>query len=1075
MTIELRQDVPLPEYVETDEQALDLLRFAMRKVEVDVGDLIGWDTETHAKHIPIPKAPPDPITDTVTFWSLCFATDESGERQYRRWCLQQQHFMTFAPLLEHPQACITAWNAKYDAHIAWNCNINVWNATIIDGLAMAQLHDENRREYSLKACARDWCGLHMTPYKALFDIDVHGNKAKEFETSLYDLDPGLVIDYASYDAYACLKTAEWIRDRLSTTLIHPNGRTLWDHFCEFEIPFTRTLWRMERRGLPVDVAYLREQIPRAEKEIDELEREVNRISGRPVNIKSPAQLSALFFNSQNPEQPKNPKSKPILAGFGLKPIKMTKGGSRLPQPSMDEEVLTLLGEMDGVPGNIAKSVLRCRKLHKVKSTYMESLVAMAEYFPDGRVHPNFHQFGARTGRLSTTNPNCVDGETEVLTSRGWVRFDELGAGSDGTVQGLVAQWDAESNKIEFTEAQFVKQDYEGEMIHVENKHIDLLMTPNHRCPLGNRQTSKMEVLTADNYKEDKIQLHGAPLDSASSIDLTNDQIAFILAVQADGHWHDGGIDFAVWKERKKDRLVDILAGMGAEFSSNINKNGKYRIRVLAGDAPKLAYKYLGETKLFGSWVLGLSQEQMSFFSREVFFWDGCWERKTMYASCKKTNADWVQAVLTLCGKRAKVRKYNTPEGHQDSWQVDCTSTNYSMTTNAKKSTIPWSGPVYCVTVPSGFFLIRRNGKACITGNSQNWPRPDNDKFGIRQSLVAPPGKKLIVSDWQQLEMRIMADRSQDPKMIQAIMDGKDLHSFTAGEMEDGISYEEVAAAKKVDEPDDRQRWLKSLRQGMKAVGFGIIYGAGPSKIAENITINEEDAWRVIETMDTDELETLVARKMKDNPVLSVAQAQRLVGEAEIAKGKIEAYFRVFPRVKAFMDGTPSNCKYHMTFDLLGNQQYRPGKSDPDIPYNWDVVPGDGVLSLTRTGHVKPFGFVQTYLGRYRRLEDIDHRQYQFRGHAEREATNVVIQGTAADLAKGAMLRVEGNKELNLMGVELLNQVHDELVLEAPEEHAEEALAIVEECMLHPFVEGEDPLCVPIPIDGKICDNWSEAK
>lgn len=764
MSIELRQDVPLPEYIETDEQALELLRFALRKVEVDVGDMIGWDTETHAKHIPIPKKPPDPITDTVTYWSLCFADTSSGERLYRRWCLQQQHFLMFAPLLENPLACITAWNAKYDAHIAWNCNVNVWNATIIDGLAMAHLHDENLREYSLKARARDWCGLNMTPYKALFDMDVNGNKAKEFVTSLYDLDLGLVVDYASYDAFSCLYAAEWIKEKLIATVIHPNGRTMWDHFCEFEIPFTETLWRMERRGLPFDVPYMKGQIPIAQEEIDNIERKINRISGRPVNINSPPQLSALFFNPQEP-QGEDSKGRPILPGFGLKPVKMTKGGSRLPQPSTDEEVLTLLGEIAGAPGDVAQQILRCRKLYKMKGTYMEALVTMAEYFPDGRVHPNFHQFGARTGRLSTTNPN-----------------------------------------------------------------------------------------------------------------------------------------------------------------------------------------------------------------------------------------------------------------------------------------------------------------------SQNWPRPDGDEFGIRKAMAAPPGKKLLVSDYEQLEMRIMADRSQDAKMIQAIRDGKDLHSFTAGEMEDGVTYEEVAAAKKAEDPDDRQKWLKGLRQSMKAVGFGIIYGAGPSKIAENITINEEDAWRVVETMDAEELGNQIARKMKDNPLLSVEQAQRLIGEAEIAREKINAYFRVFPRVKAFMDGTPGNCKFRMQNDLLGNPQFRPDNSDPNVPYNWDVIQDRaGAQWLTRTGHAKPFGFVQTYLGRYRRLEDIDHRQYMYRGHAEREAVNTVIQGTASDLIKGAMLRIESNPELNMMGVQMLNQVHDELVLEVPEEYAEAALPIIEECMMHPFVPGEDPLCVPIPTDGKICDNWAEGK
>jgi DNA polymerase I-like protein with 3'-5' exonuclease and polymerase domains len=759
MSVELRQDVPLPEYIETDEQARELLRFSIRKVETDVGDMIGWDTETHAKHIPIKKKPPDPITDTITFWSLCFADTSSGERNYRRWCLQQQHFLMFAPLLEHPLACFTAWNAKYDAHIAWNCNVNVWNATILDGLAMAHLHDENRREYSLKVCARDWCGLHMTPYKSLFDMDLHGNKAVEFKTSLYDLDLGLVVDYASYDAFACLYTAEWIREKLQTTIIHPNGRTLWDHFCEFEVPFTQTLWRMERRGMEVDVPYLKELIPKVEAEIAALEREINRVAGRPININSPKQLGALFFN---PVQPDDPGKAP---GFGLKPVKMTKGGASLPQPSTDEDVMNLLGESVGDAGALARHILRCRKLYKTKSTYMEALVSMAEYFPDGRVHPNFHQFGARTGRISASNPN-----------------------------------------------------------------------------------------------------------------------------------------------------------------------------------------------------------------------------------------------------------------------------------------------------------------------SMNQPRPDNDEFGIRRAFRAPPGKKLIVSDWEQLEMRIMADRSQDAKMIAAIKAGKDLHSFTAGEMEAGVSYEEVAAAKKADKPDDRQKWLKGLRQAMKAVGFGIIYGAGPSKIAENVTITDEDAAAALSRMQEKDIVKQLERKIRDNPLLTEDQAVRLVAHAEVARGKIEAYFGVFPRVKAYMDGTPNNCRHSMKYDLLGNEQYRPDSSDPDVPYNWDMVQDrKGAVLLTRTGHPKPFGYVQTYLGRYRRLEDIDHRQYSFRGHAERESINTGIQGTAADMAKGAMLRIESNRELNMMGAQLLNQIHDELVMEVPEEHAEVALLIVKECMEHPFVEGEDPLCVPTPVDAHIVDTWDEAK
>ena len=58
---------------------------------------------------------------------------------------------------------------------------------------------------------------------------------------------------------------------------------------------------------------------------------------------------------------------------------------------------------------------------------------------------------------------------------------------------------------------------------------------------------------------------------------------------------------------------------------------------------------------------------------------------------------------------------------------------------------------------------------------------------------------------------------------------------------------------------------------------------------------------------------------------------------------------------------------------------------------------------------------------------------------------------------------------------MLNQIHDELVMEVPEENVEEASAIVRECMEHPFEEGVEALDVPIPVDLKVCDNWAEGK
>ena len=381
------QIIPEPEYVENDRQAVALLRTLMRKVIVEPGDLIGFDTETHGKKLPFTvgnSKPLDWMNDTIIFWSLSCRL----EGEYRRWCLQQRHFQLFAGLLENPLAWLTAWNLKYDAHVSWNSGINLWEARPVDGLNLAHLFDENRHDHGLKSCAEDWCGLHMTKYKDMFgDRDVRGNKIKEYETSLLDLPLDKVVDYASYDAYAALVTTEWLIGRLISMSLGCEDKNLWDHYKETEQDMTRILWRMERYGLGVDIDYLNSKIPEIDVEIDRVMRDIYRSVGKPVNVEAPAQLSKLFFGDK------------ADGGMGLKALKLTKSGS---QASTSKEVLTALDEA-GV--ELASMVLRARKLNKIKSTYLTTLKALAEYYEDGRIHPNFHQHGARTGRFSTTCPN----------------------------------------------------------------------------------------------------------------------------------------------------------------------------------------------------------------------------------------------------------------------------------------------------------------------------------------------------------------------------------------------------------------------------------------------------------------------------------------------------------------------------------------------------------------------------------------------------------------------------------------------------------------------------------------------
>jgi DNA polymerase-1 len=281
-----------------------------------------------------------------------------------------------------------------------------------------------------------------------------------------------------------------------------------------------------------------------------------------------------------------------------------------------------------------------------------------------------------------------------------------------------------------------------------------------------------------------------------------------------------------------------------------------------------------------------------------------------------------------------------------------------------------------------------------TPNSQNMPRPDTDEFGIRKAFVAPEDKDLIVVDYGQLEMRIMAHFSQDEGMLGAIRAGMDLHCFAVEKMY-GIPYADVTAAKKrsgevkYDELTDFEKDCLLKRQTCKNTGFAIIYGAGAPRISAMLEIPIDDA-----------------------------------------KAIVELYFEAFPGVKQFMDDTQEFCEIHE--------------------------------------------YVTTLVGRRRRLPDINHHQYVKRGHAGREAINAPIQGSAQDITKASMINIEYDRECQELGVKIVNQIHDELVMECPKETSARGLVKVQDLMELPF-GGHSALCVPTPTDGKIVSRWDLAK
>ena len=122
------------------------------------------------------------------------------------------------------------------------------------------------------------------------------------------------------------------------------------------------------------------------------------------------------------------------------------------------------------------------------------------------------------------------------------------------------------------------------------------------------------------------------------------------------------------------------------------------------------------------------------------------------------------------------------------------------------------------------------------------------------------------------------------------------------------------------------------------------------------------------------------------------------------------------------------------------------------------------------------GWTRTLMGRYRPLPGIQNGPQSGVQHLQRAAINTPIQGSAADVVMMAMLAIGDSSVLKELGYTLLLQIHDEVILEGPSEHADAALAELVRLMERPFDHvGLDPLHVDLVVDAAVAGNWYEAK
>jgi DNA polymerase-1 len=267
-------------------------------------------------------------------------------------------------LLEDDSIEKVGHNIKYDLQVLKQWGIHV-RGVKMDTMVAAFLIDPTRNQYGIDSLA-----LNLLNFRKIPTEDLIGKGKTAIGMDKVDLNR--VAHYASEDVDITLRLSQLFDEKLKDL---PEIRKLMD---EMETPLVDVLVEMESNGISVDPGILREQSTKLGHRIDDLKHEIIKEAGSDFNPDSPKQLADVLFNK-----------------LGLRVVKKTKTG-----PSTDVEVLDKLSLDHPVP----RLMLEYRSLTKLKSTYLDNL---GDYINPRtkRIHANFSQIGAETGRLSCSDPN----------------------------------------------------------------------------------------------------------------------------------------------------------------------------------------------------------------------------------------------------------------------------------------------------------------------------------------------------------------------------------------------------------------------------------------------------------------------------------------------------------------------------------------------------------------------------------------------------------------------------------------------------------------------------------------------
>ena len=323
------------------------------------------------------------------------------------------------------------------------------------------------------------------------------------------------------------------------------------------------------------------------------------------------------------------------------------------------------------------------------------------------------------GKKRKIMTGCVDADTEFFNGKEWKKISEYEEGD------LVLQYNADGTANLVKPLEYIKRESKGQY-HIYTKYgLDMMVSSDHRNVTFWKENSKPIICTTEEllkiHKKNKYgfmrKFKKSFIYDGPGIDLTDDEIRLSVAIFADGCFYSPTskkCDISVRKERKKDRIVEILKSAGYEYNLRYANNGYYHIKFY----PPID----GRQKTFPINWYNCSQHQLQVIFNEVFNWDGYEKEKNQYTTIFKENADFIQFVCSAVGKSSsiyidnRIRNKNSHICYRVDWS---NRTLRSVIEKNKKDfplTQPEDGYDYCFSVPSTMLVLRRNNNIFITGN-----------------------------------------------------------------------------------------------------------------------------------------------------------------------------------------------------------------------------------------------------------------------------------------------------------------------------------------------------------------------